>query len=233
MKTVLERLEQRQAEYAKAPFFAFLRETSVDPRHRLAFAPHVAHFVLTFGDLCSFVLPEEPPRDRYQELVNANCREDDGHWRWFLTDLAQLNQDSQGPFSDAVRLIWSDATVRTRRLSYQLCHLALGADSLGKLVLVHCIEGAFKMTVRDLESTAREFSALTGKPLYYLGARHSDAEASHTIEEVGVRQSLQDIVLAPEAQRAFCAMVDETFVLFQAFTDEMLELAQAAAARTT
>lgn len=228
MLSVLKRIEERQAAYSQAPFFAFLRDPDVDVRRRLAFAPHVAHFVLTFADLCSFVLPQEPPVDGYQELVNANCREDKGHWRWFLFDLEQLGQDPALRYSESVRMIWSDATVRTRTLSYQLCHLGLASDSLGKLVLVHCIEGAFKATVKDLEPAAREFVALTGKQLHYLGMRHSEAEESHTLEDSGIRRSIEEIRLTPEDVQRFNAMVDGTFVLFKAFTDEMLELARSA-----
>ena len=66
MLSVLKRIEEQQVAYAKAPFFAFLRDRNVDVRERLAFAPHVAHFVLTFADLCEFVLPQQPPADRYQ-----------------------------------------------------------------------------------------------------------------------------------------------------------------------
>jgi hypothetical protein len=226
--SVLKRIEEQQAAYVKAPFFAFLRDRSIDVRQRMGFAPHVAHFVLTFADLCSLLLPQNPPVDRYQELVNANCREDQGHWRWFLSDLEQLGRNPQMSYSDAVRLIWSDATVRTRRLSYHLAHLALASDSLGKLVLVHCIEGAFQATAKDLEPTAQEFVATYGKPLNYHGMRHAEAEESHTLEDATIRRSVESIPLSPEQTERFCAMVDQSFALFKAFTDEMLDLSRQA-----
>jgi hypothetical protein len=231
MRQVMDRLEQRMAEYAKTPFLAFLRDPSIQPQRKLAFAPHVAHFVLTFADLCTLILPEEPPSDKYQKLVNANSLEDEGHWRWFLTDLAALGQDSKMQFSEAIKLIWSDATIRTRMLSYHLCHLGMGADSIGKLVLVHCIEGAFKVTVRDLEGAAKQFVALTGRPLHYLGARHSDAESSHTLENAEVRRSIAEIELQPRVSQALCEMVDKSFTFFAAFADEMLALANSSATR--
>jgi hypothetical protein len=227
MQRLLERLDERAAEYAAAPFLTFLRDPTVDPKRKLAFAPHVAHFVLTFGDLCTHILPEDPPSDPWQALVNANCREDDGHWRWYLRDLATLSYDAPVPYGDAIRTIWSDSTVRTRMLSYHLCHLALGADSIGKLMLVHCIEGAFKATVRDLQSAADQFLAATGEKLHYLGARHADAEESHTIERTDVRASIDTIQLEPEVYAALSAMVDRTFQLFRDFADEMLSLAEA------
>jgi hypothetical protein len=222
----MEHLDSKLREYAEAPFLAYLRDSGIDPRRRLAFAPHVAHFVLTFGDLCSLVLLEDQPHDRYQELVNANSREDQGHWRWFLTDLALLGQDPSMPFSDAIKVVWGDETVRTRRLSYHLCHMGLAADSIGRLVLVHCIEGAFKITVKDLAPAAKEFAALTGKPLRYLGGVHSDAESSHTLEDATVHRSIQEIELEPKVRRELCTMVDQAITLFSEFADEMLALAK-------
>jgi hypothetical protein len=212
----------------QAPFFAFLRDPSIDVRRRLAFAPHVTHFVLTFADLCTLVLPREPASDRYQELVNANCLEDRGHWRWFLSDLQELGTDSLARFSDSVKLIWSDATVRTRKLSYHLIQLGGAEDSLGRLVLVHCIEGAFKTTVRNLEPVAREFVELSGRRLNYLGAQHAEAEQSHTLEDPAVQRSMEEILLTPQSAAKLCALVDDSFAFFRAFADEMRDLAIAA-----
>jgi hypothetical protein len=227
MRRILKRIEERQADYVLAPFFAFLRDPNIDARRRLAFAPHVTHFVLTFADLCTLVLPREPPRDRYQELVNANCLEDRGHWRWFLSDLEELGTDSLARFSDAVKLIWSDATIRTRKLSYHLVQLGGAEDSLGRLVLVHCIEGAFKVTVRSLEPVAREFIESSGRRLDYLGVQHAEAEQSHTLEDPAVRRSMEETQLTPQEAARLCALVDDSFAFFRAFADEMQDLAQA------
>jgi hypothetical protein len=227
MRRILKRIEERQADYVQAPFFTFLRDSTIDVRRRLAFAPHVTHFVLTFADLCTMVLPREPASDRYQELVNANCLEDKGHWQWFLSDLEELGTDSHARFSDAVKLIWSDATVRTRKLSYHLVSVGGATDSLGRLVLVHCIEGAFKMTVRSLEPTAREFIELSGKRLNYLGVQHAEAEQSHTLEDPAVQRSLEEVQLSAQEATRLCALVDDSFTFFRAFADEMQDLAQA------
>jgi hypothetical protein len=228
MRRVLERIAACQADYVQAPFFAFLRDTKLAPEARLAFAPHVAHFVLTFADLCRFVLPSEPPADRYQALVNANCREDAEHWRWFLSDLAELGYDAPRPFSEAVQLIWSDSTERTRALSYYLVSRAATADSLGRLALVHCIEGAFKVTVTDLALAARELAARTGKRLDYLGGEHEEAEQSHTLGGASEKRFVDSIALSDERAASLCVMVDEAFARFRAFADEMQDLALAA-----
>ena len=58
---------------------------------------------------------------------------------------------------------------------------------------MHCIEGAFKATVKDVEPAAEEFVAASGKPLHYLGMRHAEAEDSHTLEDASVRRSVEGI----------------------------------------
>jgi hypothetical protein len=233
LRSVLTRIRERQADYSQGPFLAFLADKSIDIRQRLAFAPHVAHFVLTFADLCTLILPREVPTDRYQELVNANCFEDKKHWEWFLSDLAQLGRDPALHFSEAVKQIWSESTLRTRRLSYHLVHLGSAETSLGRLVLVHIIEGAFQATVTNLEPAANEFMTVTGKRLHYLGSRHSEAEETHTLEAPEVRKSIEEIQLTADEAERFVKMVDDTFALFRAFSDEMYDLARASVPNKT
>jgi hypothetical protein len=226
MRRVMRVLDQRTREFEGAPLFEFLRDKRIEPGKRLAFAPSVAHFVMTFADLYSFVLKEEPPRDKYQELVNAHTREDENHWRWFLDDLDKLGRDPRVTFTDALRFVWSERTVKTRLLSYHMCRLGFGADSLQRLVLVHCIEAAGKVTVRHVAAAGVEFAALTGKKLVYLGQHHSDTEGEHTIEAADVHRSIEDIALDVNRADALSAMVDDAFKYFFAFTEDMLESAK-------
>jgi hypothetical protein len=225
LKDLFARIEQRMVEYQDSPFLRFLRDPQVDTRRKFQFAPHVAHFVFSFADLCTLVLPEYPARDFFQELVNANAKEETEHWRWFLADLAELEQDPTLHYSEALRAIWSDRTRRTRTLSYQLGHLGLAADSLGRLVLVHCIEGAFQATVGDLQAVAKQFAALTGTRLRYLGRTHSESEENHTLEDPEIRRRLDATEVPLDAYRRLCDMVDRSFQLFADFADEMLDLA--------
>ena len=111
----------------------------------------MAHYVITFGDLCKHVLREEPAKDRFQEIVNAQTYEEADHWRWFIADLEKLGHDPTLRFSDALRFLWSDETARSRVLAYQtIVRLAFGADSLRKLVVVHCAEATASVTVKHV-----------------------------------------------------------------------------------
>jgi len=217
----MELIDKRAAEYRQAPFFALLRDTSIEPRRRLSFAPNVAHYVMSISDIYQLVLRQEPPQDEYQRLVNAETSEDEVHWQWFMRDLEKLDANPSVPFNDVLRFVWSDATVQMRMLTYQLCRLGMGADSLRKLVLLHVIEAAGRVTIESIASVGREFEVATGERLVYLGPHHVDAEDAHTLEVPEVQRRLEAVEFGPEEAASLLALVDETFGYFGAFIEEM------------
>lgn len=221
MKRVLDRVAARTDVYARAPFFAFLADPAVEVRRKFGFAPGSAHFVLTFADLTAHVLPQHPPRDRFQELVNATCRDDDEHWRWYLQDLETLGDDRSVRYTDAIRTIWSDRSTRLRLLAYRLCAFAFAGDGLARLVLLQCIESAFQVSVGAILPHARALAERTGKVLYYLGPGHEGAEAEHAIHATDVRAMLREVTLEDARRDALCAMVDEVFDGFDGFVADL------------
>jgi len=226
MKKIIERIEQRTAEFSELPLFAFLRDGTIDVKKRLSFAPSVAHFVMSFANLYDFVLQVKPPGDAYQELVNAHAREDENHWRWFLDDLDKLGFDERLRFSDALRFVWSESTARTRALTYKMCRLGYDASSLEKLVLVHVIEAAGKVTVKGVSAVGVEYSKQTGKKLVYLGHHHLATESAHTIEDAQVHRGIEAIALKADERAGLLRVVDQGFDAFTAFAGDMLAAAQ-------
>ncbi|HEV8549520.1 MAG TPA: hypothetical protein VGQ57_10840, partial [Polyangiaceae bacterium] len=85
--------------------FAFLRDRSIAPASRLAFAPSAAFYVLSFTDFCTTALRREPTDDRLQKIVNEQTREEAVHSRWFLEDLTTLAADAPVPLTDALRFL--------------------------------------------------------------------------------------------------------------------------------
>ncbi len=231
MQRVMQRLDERVAEFEKAGLFEFLRDTSIDPARRLAFVPSVAHFVMSFADLYGLVFREEPPRDQYQELVNAHTHEDGDHWKWFLADLDKLGMDTEMPFSDALRAVWNQGTVQMRMLTYHMVRLGFQTSSLRRLVLVHCIEATGKVTVKYVSAVGNEFSMRTGKKLTYVGGHHFETESNHTLEDGGIHEMVEGIKLDAAEAQELCCVVDESFRYFTAFVNEMLTLATGAGAR--
>ena len=51
MKKVFASIEPKKNEFAKLPLFEFMRDLSIDPKQRLAWAPCAAPFVMSFGEL--------------------------------------------------------------------------------------------------------------------------------------------------------------------------------------
>lgn len=228
MRRVLEHLQRAKAAFEDAPLFGYLRDASIAPDERLAFAPAVAHFVMSFADLYSLVLRQEPPTDRFQTLVNAHAREDGDHWRWYLADLVKMGHDPTMRFTDALRLLFSKETARTRMLTYRICRLVADADSVRKLVLVHCIEATGSVTVNHVSAVGRELAARLDTSLVYFGPHHFTTEAGHTLEDDSVHHEIEDITLSDAKVEELKAVVDESFAAFRDFVDEMAELSRRA-----
>lgn len=226
MRNVIQAIDERTAIFREQPIFAFLRDRSIEPRRRLAFAPSVAHYVMTFGDLCGLVLFEEPAKDWLQEIVNAQTREEAEHRRWFLKDLAKLGFDETARYTDVLSFLWSDETVRSRMLSYKICRLALGADSLRKLVVVYCAEATAEVTIKHVLAVASEWSETTGQKLAFFGGAHDEAEEDHTLWEAGTMERLRNLELEPEVEKELIGMVHVAFDAFTELTEEMLDTAR-------
>lgn len=226
MRKVIQHIEARTRIFERHPAFAFLKDSTIEPEDRLAFVPSVAHYVITFGDLCRHVLREEPARDRFQEIVNAQTYEEAEHWKWFIADLEKLGHDPVIRFSDALRFLWSDETAKSRILSYQLCRLAMGADSLRKLVIVHCAEATANVTVKHVVMAGKDWTAKRGQRLSFFGGGHDDAEDDHTLWKAEILKLLNEVELPPETEHELINMVDQAFDYFTDFIDELLAMAK-------
>lgn len=224
MKNVQLHIARQASNFSDAKLFAYLRDTRIEPSVRLTFIPYIAHFVLTFADL-RLLLTELPPHDRCQEVVNDHVTEEDGHCDWFLTDLATMGMDPTMRFTDALRFIWGNSTVKTRRLSYELCKLAAASTSLHRLVLMLSVEATAKVAFEAAGAPAREIELSSGKTLVYFGRRHLQAEQGHALKAEDASRFLQEIVLQTSVQKELMLMVDNVFRYFSEFVDESFAMA--------
>ena len=193
------------------PVFVRLRDGSIDAHERLRFVPATAHFIMTFADLCRFFLPVNPPSDRFDELANMNLSEEGDHWKWFLADLSSLDLDPTMRLTDAMRLLWSDATRKTRQLGYELCRASAGLNSLERLVLVLSIEATGKVALESAAAAGREVASKLGKKLVYFGNQHLDSELGHTLSEDDVRRELAVVDLDSAGRQQLEDLVDRVF----------------------
>lgn len=225
MKGIFEHIQKRSAEFSDRPLFRYLMDPSIDPRERLEFVPCVSHFVMTFADLYHFFLTESTPKDRYQELVNVHLSEEGTHWKWFLADLTNLGLDPELRFTDTLRLLWGDETIKTRRLAYEICKRSAGLDSLEKLVLVQAIEATGRVGLEAAVPVGNQVAAKTSRNLVYFGGHHLDTERQHTLEEDAIHRSLLDVTLDEPTRARLCRIIDDVFAHFSDFVDEAFGVA--------
>ncbi len=221
MKRVFEHIRARSVAFARLPLFTYLRDESVPASRRLAFVPYMTHFVMTFADLYNLVLPVNPPRDGYDELVNTHLGEDATHWKWFLVDLARAGLNPQLCYTDALRFVWSDETVQTRLLSYRICQLSTGMRPIERFALISCIEATGRIALEALATAGGELERGLQRRLVYFGPHHVDTESHHAVETPAVRTSMEERLLSNEESKRLRAIVDETFPLFENSVVEM------------
>lgn len=225
MKQVLQHIEARNRVFASGPMFEHLRSRQVPAEEKLAFAPHMAHFVFSFMDVNRFVLRDEADPHPHQRLVNIHTEEDAHHWPWYLHDLQVMGLDKQLPFSEALRFLWSDATVASRMLTYRFCAIALAATPTERLAIVETVEttgNAFLNLAAEVAAEVR--GAAAGKHVYY-GAHHARCESGHHMGTPDVEDYLAAVELSAEERARCCAVVDRIYALYTDFTDEMYRYA--------
>lgn len=226
MEKVLALIEKKKQEFAKSSLFEFMRDESIDPRQRLAFAPCVAHFAMSFGELNKYVFREEPTDDPLQAIVNNHTYEDDHHWLWFLQDLETLGINKSVKFSDALKSLWNEETKASRWLTYQIFRHAFGASPIAKLVILEVIEATGNVFLLTAAPLAQELRTITQKELLYFGCFHLAVETGHTTGNPEVEQLIKNTQLTIESRQQAFEVVENLFEAFTKLTDELLAYAK-------
>lgn len=226
MEEVLALIEKKKQEFASSGLFEFMRDKSIDPRQRLAFAPCLPFFVMSFGEFNKYVFREEPTNDPVQEIVNKHSYEDEHHWLWFLEDLDRLGIDTTLKFSDAVNFVWSEETKASRWVTYQIFRYACGASPLVKLVSLEVIEAAGNVFFSTSAPIARELRSITQKEYLYFSGFHLEVEKNHTKDLPPQRRLIESIQLTIESRQEAFEIVENLFEAFTKMTDELLVYAK-------
>lgn len=226
MKKVLERIELKKQEYARLPFFQFVRNASIEPRRRLAWAPYAAPFVMSFVDLNKYVFRVEPTQDPLQDIINRHTYEDDRHWLWFLEDLEKLGFDKSLHLSDALKFFWGKETQQSRYLTYELCRYALGATPMQKVVVIETIEAAGNVQFAAAALASRDLQAISGERYLYFGDVHSAVETGRTFGSIAAEQFIENIQLTSQEQQAAFELVDAIFAILTNWKHDLLVRAQ-------
>lgn len=230
MKEVLEFIQQHKKDFAELSLFKFMRDTSIDPRQRLAWAPCLAPFAMNFKDINAYAFRDEPTNNPIQEMINRHSYEDGSHWAWYLKDLEALGIDETMKFSDALRFLWGEETQKTRYVSYDLLALCIyQTNPILKLAVIESIEVTGTVALAALAQVGEEIEKLTGKKLRYFSAAHLAVESGHIqagLDFENTESFLEKIHLSEETRAQAFDSVDKVFASFTKCIDEQMIYAE-------
>jgi hypothetical protein len=224
MRNVLQAILRAKRDYARLPFFDFLRDESIAPRQRLAFVPCMAPFIMDFGDLIRYVLRDESSDDPYQVLINEHTYEDDHHWPWYLDDLAALGHDEQRSTTAVLRELYSEPLAVSRLLAGRLAHLVVDATPIERLVVIEAIEATGNVLFTHTAPLAGRVERVERIELRYLGNFHLELESGHARTSSDHR-SLAAIVLDHHQVVQCHVLVERVFELFEEWVGQLLAYA--------
>ncbi|KJH73011.1 hypothetical protein [Aliterella atlantica] len=223
---ILNVIDSKKAQFAQASLFQFMQDSSISPLQRLGFAPCIAHFIMSFGDLNKYVFRDESSTDLIQSAIDKHTYEDDHHWHWFLRDLQILGFDCSQSFVDTLRSLWSNETCITRQLSYRLSAYTLNAEPIVKLAAIEAVEATGNILFGYTTQVAQELESITKQEYIYFGKFHLAVETGHAVKDDDAEVQLGAITLSAEMKQQALDVVERVFDLFAAWLDEMLTYAK-------
>jgi thioredoxin reductase len=221
MEEILAFIEKKKCEFSLLPFFEYLRDQSISPKQRLAFAPCAAPFIMSFGELNRTVFRDEPTSDPIQEIINKHTYEDEVHWLWFLEDLEKLGLNPSEPLTDTLKFLWSEKTSASRHLAYELYRCTVCAAPLQKLVVIMVIEATGNTVLQVSSQIIHEIQALARQEYRYFGDTHLVVDSEHYCIEQG-RGVIESIQLTEQERKESYELIERIFMLFINFVDELL-----------
>ncbi|MBE9036336.1 hypothetical protein [aff. Roholtiella sp. LEGE 12411] len=228
MEEVLALLEKKKQEFAQTPFMKFLRDKSIDPRQRLAWAPGFAPFAMSFKDFNRVVLRKEPATSKLQEMINQHTYEDGRHWIWFIQDLKLMGYDYSIKYTDTLKFLWSEETQKVRFLIYNLFAMCtFEEDILMKLAIIEAIEATGTVALFEIAQVGKELQEITQHHHPYFGESHYAKETGHIQAEMDdVEHFIKSIKLTEAQKKKAFSLVEKVFADFTDALNEMSEFAK-------
>lgn len=226
MKNILALIEEKQKVYAQSPLFNFMKDQSIDPLKRLAFAPCAIPFIMGFSDLCKYSFRQEPTNDKVQIILNQHTYEDDFHWQWFINDLEKLGFNCSLDLNDVIRFLWSDQTKLSRLLTHELHTLIVHAEAIDKFIIMETMESAANIFLSTTRQITEELKLITHQKYEYFGCSHCDAEHDHNTNSKDAREFIKSIQIPAKNRQNSMDLVIKVFELFTQWNQELLTFAQ-------
>ena len=221
MKEVLAFIEVKKHEFSQLPLFKFMQDRSIDPRQRLGFAPCISPFAMNFGDFNKYVLRENNPTSRIQELINIHTYEDDHHWLWFLKDLEKLGFNHSLKFNDALKFMWSEETKKTRLVCNKIAQLySPEKEPLLRLSISEAIEATGHVILFNTAEVIKDLEPITQQKYSYFGLSHFAVETGYPMGTENVEEYILSLELTEETRMKAFELVEK---VFDAFTEVIYE----------
>ncbi|AFZ04057.1 hypothetical protein [Calothrix sp. PCC 6303] len=228
MKEILDLVNQRKEEFAKAPFFEFMQDKNIDPRKKFVWVPYAAPFLMGFKDVFSYAIFEKHLTEPIHEHINRYATEESRHVLWYLQDLQKLGFNSSLKYADVLGFLWSSEIERIRHLSYDLITCANQKDIVLKLAVIDAVEATAYVGFSTFAEVTNELQKLTKHNYNYFGKAHSRAETEqkhiHGFDEA--ESYLRGLKITQEQRIAAIELVECVFDIFNEFLDICLKLAK-------
>ena len=211
MKAVLQLIQEKRREFEKLPFFKFVQDEIISPEERLIFYPCLAAFALNFRDLNRYDYRNDKSSDYYQKIINIHTQEDARHWEWFLNDLELLGFDKTMRFSEALRFVWSDELLHTRRMCHNIAILSHDLEPVMKMVVIEAMETFGLVIFRALAKPGEHIAKSTHQKYLYVADSHVLVETGHAVGTENIVSILEQTKLSREQREKATEMVNQIF----------------------
>ncbi|WP_186644900.1 hypothetical protein [Fluviispira vulneris] len=227
MQQIKAHIEMYNKKYDLHPLFIFLKDSSIDPRKRLAIAPCIAHFAMSFADLNRYVYRDFENIDIFQEIINEHTIEDSKHSVWFLNDIKRLGFDQPMSFAESMAFLWGKDTIGIRRASYDFSACIRYATSFERYIVLEAIEGNGFAFFTATCKAADDLSLLTGEKYIYFGQHHLKMETGHATGETYLRlkEAVDNYKPNDEQREKAIKLIDRSYEIFTRFNDDMYNYA--------
>lgn len=174
-------IAQRRSALYDSAFINFVADTSKDTSARISYVPHMLFFIMGFKDMLQ-ELQQQKADDHIQQHVNEHCQEDNGHWKWFLQDIK--NMDMPGNFfrnspSHVCLLVWADEHMPIRRMVYKAMSYCYQCQTPAqRMIILEVIEAIFSVFVENMNILIKQMDKY--ETYLFFGRVHHEAEGGHS-----------------------------------------------------
>jgi hypothetical protein len=211
MERIRHLIAKKELEFSKHPFFARLKRDAPYQATR-GFAPQLTFWVFSFQDVLR--LNEQRVVDKkLRALVRQHAREDSGHERWFLNDVAGI----EGAMPT---LLWvfSSQHASTRDTGYALMSEVFRAQhDAERIALLLALESAAHAFFPQVSRYLQRHGQAEG--MRYFSGMHLDAEDGHELFEAEMDAVINALSLNGAEYDAALALVERVFAAFHAMFD--------------